>query len=142
MTAHKILSKKQRTKLATELAEPPDPFELDWKADAAVEVFLVDISATSGQKAMVRDELVTVERDVRVVQKKQHDIRLAILPHIKSNSPDPAAIKTLVRKGSTYSVSMIQGLARTYVKLMGNLQPKQQNKAKSRLSALKRCAAS
>ncbi len=142
MVAHGILTKEQRAKMAEEMEEPPDPFELDWKADAAVEVFLLDIDATSAQKAMVKDKLVDVERDVRGVQKNQHKIRLAILPHIRSDAPDPAAIKALVRKGGTYSVAMIQKLGRLYVDLMKNLRPEQQKKAKGRMAALKRCPAS
>jgi Spy/CpxP family protein refolding chaperone len=141
LKAHQALKPEQRASLADELAEPPEPFELDWKARAAIDLFLVDIGATSAQKAMVRDEMVSVEKGVRDVQTKQHAIRKAILPHIRSNAPDADAIKALVHKGGTYSVDMIQSLARTYVRMMKNLEPKQRAKAKKRLGALKRCPA-
>lgn len=142
MKAHRILKPEQRKKLGEELAEPPDPFELDWKANTAVDIFMLDIGASDAQKVRIRDELVDVEKGVREVQKKQHDIRLAIIPHIESSTPDPAKIKALVRKGGGYSVGLIQSLARTYVDIMSSLQPEQRDKARSRLSALKRCPAS
>lgn len=139
LRAHRMLTAEQRGGIAETLAEPPDPYDGDWKVNRGIDAALFKIDATDEQKALVlgwRDKMVAATDKLL---RDQHAQRMILLEEWLAPSPD----RKRVRKHVDIAAKQISRFVHTFgdaaMEVTLALTPQQRMWTNQQVNKLRRC---
>jgi len=130
----------QRTRVIELLEEPPDDFSVGFLVRRGIDIFLIQIDATSQQKDFVWREIEAVEKETNSMIRKNHAIRLALAREWAEKDVDPKYVRNTVNESADLITAYVHDQVDRSLRLYAQFGPVQKEKIAQRLESGKTCA--
>ncbi len=139
LPAHRFFTNVQRKAMTEDWEEPPDEYSVPWTTNRAIDVALIEISATDEQKAVVKGLRDKMEKDTNRLLKNQHAVRMKLIGQWHQTKIDPIAVRSHIDEGALQISTFMHQFTDAAFQVLGSLTPQQRLWTNKQVNKLRRC---